>query len=252
MLRPLLWLCLNLICTGQCVADVTHYRYRVVESYPHDRGVFTQGLVYHQHKLYESAGHFGQSRLLVRTLQSTKPLLQHKLPDNIFAEGITLLDDKLYQLSWRSGRVFVYQPQTLEPLREFSIRGEGWGICHNGRELIVSNGSSTLQFFDPQTFELSRTLSVTLNAKPVTQLNELEWIDGLIYANVWQSDWIIMIDPDSGKVVGKAQLDKLLPKALRTRSTDVLNGIAYDRENKRLLVTGKYWPRIYHIELFQD
>lgn len=247
-MRSLLWLLL-IACSSGGVADVVNYQYRVIANFPHDRSVFTQGLVYHQNTLYESAGHYGQSRLLARNLQSSDPLQQHSLPDDLFAEGITIMGDKLYQLTWRSGRVFVYNPETFEPLREFAIAGEGWGITHNQRELIVSNGSAQLQFIDPETFKVLRRLTVTLDGKPVSQLNELEWVNNRIYANVWQSNWIIMIDPSSGAVTGKVRLNHLLPDDLRTATTDVLNGIAYDDESGRLLVTGKYWPRIYHIEL---
>lgn len=255
MLRPLLGFSLSLLvcacASSGGFAETINYRYRVVESFPHDRSVFTQGLVYHQGKLFESAGQYGQSRLLVRTLASSEALQLHQLPDTIFAEGITLMEDRLFQLSWRSGRVFVYDAQTLKPLREYSLAGEGWGLTHNGRELIVSDGSAVLQFIDPDKFTVSRRLAVTLDGKPITQINELEWIDGHIYANIWQSNWIIIIDPESGEVVGKVRLNQLLPDDLRTTTTDVLNGIAYDHDKKRLLVTGKYWPRIYHIELIR-
>ncbi len=230
---------------------VVEYQYRVVNSYPHNPRLFTQGLEYHQGILFESAGQRGQSMVLKRTLDATKALQYQRLPDRFFAEGLTLLNNQLYQLTWQSQQGFIYSPDTLQTTGEFTIKGEGWGLTNNGHQLIISNGSNQLSFIDPKDFSVKRTLNVTFNDKPLRNLNELEWIDGLIYANVWQSDWIVMIDPNSGKVVAKLSLKHLLPAPLKTAKTDVLNGIAYDRENKRLLVTGKYWPLLFHIELFQ-
>ncbi len=228
---------------------VTVYRYRVVEQFPHATDVFTQGLVYRDGLLYESAGQYGESRLLTRTLTDTTPIRETSLPPDLFAEGIAVVGDRLFQLTWRSGRGFVYRRDTLEPLREFRLRGQGWGMAYDGERLIVSNGSSELQFLDPDTLETVKTLTVTRRDRPVAQLNELEWIDGLIYANVWRTDLIVMIDPDSGRIRGEVNLEQLLPSVLRRARTGVLNGIAYDAAGQRLLVTGKYWPRLYHIEL---
>lgn len=241
------------LCLGAAVsAETVTYQYRIVDRFPHDTAVFTQGLVYANQRLYESAGQYGESRLLVRTLADTTPLQQYRLDDQLFAEGLTLFRDKLYQLSWRSGRGFIYDANSLAPLGEFPISGEGWGLTDNGQQLIVSDGSATLQFLDPDDFSVVKKLTVTLNGSPIPRLNELEWIDGAIYANIWQSNWLIIINPETGKVEGKVRLHDLLPPALRTARTNVLNGIAYDREQRRLLVTGKYWPLVYHIELIAE
>lgn len=246
--------CLALLAVAPCGAadEPVTYGYRVVESFPHARDVFTQGLVFEGDRLYESAGQYGESRLLVRTLEDTKPLAQRALKSELFAEGITLFGDRIYQLTWRSGRGFIYDAHTLDTLGEFAIDGEGWGITHNHTHLILSDGTDALQFIDPDTFRVIKRLPVRYDGNPVHRLNELEWVDGLIYANIWQSNWIVMIDPESGQVVGKVRLAGLLPGHLKTASTDVLNGIAYDRKQRRLLVTGKYWPRIYQIELTEE
>ena len=228
---------------------LTTYGYRVVETFPHSRTHFTQGLEFHDGLLYESTGLYGQSQLLVRPLASSMPLKKQQLSRRLFAEGITLLDDKIYQLTWKSGRVLVYDRTTLKPVQEFRIRGEGWGLTNNGRELIMSDGSDQLYFVDPENFSISRSLKVTANGRALHYLNELEWVNGQIYANIWQRDAIAIIAPETGTVVGWINLHNLLPKPLHHRNTDVLNGIAYDKNQHRLLVTGKNWPLIFHIEL---
>lgn len=187
--------------------------------------------------------------MLKRSLSDSEPNFQLALGKKYFAEGLTLLDGRLYQLTWHSQRGFIYNPDNLLMIGDFSIKGEGWGLTNNGRQLIISNGSQWLTFVNPADFSISRKLEVTYENKPLTRLNELEWIDGLIYANIWQSDWLVMIDPQTGKVVARVSLKDILPSQLKTPKTDVLNGIAYDRDNKRLLVTGKYWPQLFHIEL---
>lgn len=252
-LRTVYWLALVLLLLPATAwTDIVTYQYRVVASYPHDTGVFTQGLIYRDGALYESAGQYGESRLLKRTLTDSTPYREHRLPPALFAEGITLLNGRIYQLTWRSHHGFIYDQETLTPLGEFGFSGEGWGLTDNGQHLIVSDGTDRLSFIDPTGFKVIRTIDVRLNGKPVYRLNELEWIDGKLYANIWQTNWIIIIDPESGAVEGRVRLHDILPKELRTRKTDVLNGIAYDREKRRLLVTGKYWPRLYHIELTPD
>lgn len=230
-------------------AAVRDYGYKVVASYPQDRSVFTQGFFIHQGLLYQSAGQYKESRLLSRSLTDSTPNKQTYLADQFFAEGISLLNNKLYQLTWRSGQGFIYDPETLQKTGGFSIAGQGWGLTNNGKELILSNGSATLTFIDPETFAIKRTITVSFNGAPVKLINELEWVEGFIYANIWQSNWILIIDPANGNIIGKALLRGLLPPELKDAKTDVLNGIAYDRDSKRLFVTGKYWPRLYHIEL---
>lgn len=227
------------------------YQYRVIKTFPHSRDVFTQGLEFHNNLLYEGTGLHGQSRVLIRTLQSTTPIRRRFLDTTLFGEGITILHNRLYQLTWQSGRAFMYKADTLQPEGEFTLSGEGWGLTNNGKQLIVSNGSQQLTFIDPAGKNVVKTLDVTLNGKALYHLNELEWVDGAIYANIWKSPWIVMIDPNNGKVTGRVNLQRLLPDRLRDASTDVLNGIAYDRKNKRLFVTGKNWPRLYQIELYK-
>ncbi|MEH6556368.1 MAG: glutaminyl-peptide cyclotransferase [Oceanicoccus sp.] len=228
---------------------VIEYHYRVVASYPHATEIFTQGLEYRHGLLYESAGRRGHSQIAKRSLNAVDPITAKPLSDHFFGEGLSLLDSQLFQLTWQSGRGFIYDPDTLDKIGDFPINGEGWGMTNDGHYLIISNGSSQLSFIDPKTFSIVRTLNVSFEGNLLTNINELEWIDGVIYANIWQSDWIVMIDSETGNVVGKVFLKNLLPDSLRSDKTDVLNGIAFDHKEKRLLVTGKYWPRIYHIEL---
>lgn len=228
---------------------VTDYNFTVIESFPHSRKAFTQGLEFHQNILFESNGQRGESVLIKRRLSQTTAIISHHLHSDLFAEGITVLDGKIYQLTWTSGKGFIYNADTLQPEGEFHIDGEGWGLTNNGKDLILSDGSSRLTIFDPKSNNKLGVIDVKLDGKPINKINELEWVEGLIYANVWQSNWIIMIDPSTGNVVGKVYLKDLLPKKMKNQNTDVLNGIAYDKANKRLLVTGKYWPRIFHIEL---
>jgi|TARA_B110000908_G_scaffold154664_1_gene192187 glutamine cyclotransferase len=230
-------------------SSVIEYQYHIVASYPHSTEIFTQGLEYRRGLLYESAGQRSQSRVTKRSLNAAKPIKTTPLLQRYFGEGLSLLNNQLFQLTWQSGRGFIYHPDTLEKIGDFPIDGEGWGLTNNGQHLIVSNGSSQISFVDPENFSIVRTLNVTFDGIPVPKINELEWVDGVIYANIWQSDWIVMIDSQSGYVVGKVFLKNLLPDELRSAKTDVLNGIAFDHQEQRLLVTGKYWPRIYHIEL---
>lgn len=241
-------LCCLLGCGG-AYADVVNFQYRVVNSFPHSIDVFTQGLVYENGILYESAGIYGESRLLTRPLNKDTPIKQVRLANTYFAEGITIIGEQIFQLTWKSRRGFIYNKSDLAVTGEFHIPGEGWGITTNGSQLIISDGSSRLEFFDPSNFKRIKSLIVRFDGKPVERLNELEWIEGKIFANVWGSNWIVIIDPDTGDITGKVRLESLLADDLRNAHTDVLNGIAYDQTQQRLLVTGKYWPRLYQIEL---
>jgi glutamine cyclotransferase len=225
-----------------------HYAYRIHAQYPQDPTLFTQGLEFDGDTLLQSGGHYGKSRILQRSLTSTTPLNQRRLSRRYFGEGLTVLGDKVYQLTWRSGTGFIYDRNTLEPLQRFAYRGEGWGLCNNGSELIMSDGSATLRFLDPTTLKVKRTLPVTLNGKALRNLNELEWVNGLIYANVWQQSFIVMIDPNTGHVVGRLDLDNLLT-ARQQADADVLNGIAYHAQTGLLFVTGKLWPSLFALEL---
>lgn len=246
LLATSLLLCLSSPCA---LAQPVQLEYQVTAYYPHDRKLFTQGLLWHQGLLYESAGQYGQSRLLTRRLSELSPISQRQLDQHYFAEGIAVLDERLYQLNWRAQRGFIYRPDNLEPIASFYYRGEGWGLTSNGRQLIMSNGSAQLSFRDGDDFGEISQLNVTDQGKPLGRLNELEWVDGLIAANIWQSDTIVFIHPDNGKVVAKLELGSLLPAQLRTSTTGVLNGIAYNAEQQRLYVTGKRWPRLFEIRI---
>ena len=238
---------LLLLCLWVATANaqaVTEYRYKVIEQYPHSTSIFTQGLEFYNGQLLESAGKFGESSLSLRAIPSDKILKSHPLPAAFFAEGITQLNGQIYQLTWQSGKVFVYDAESFEVLNTLTIKGEGWGLTNNGKELIMSNGSDQLHFMNPGNLELRRSLAVSLQGKPVSGLNELEWVEGKIYANVWRTDWVVIIEPDSGHITGMVNL-----KALKPKEADVLNGIAYDSSQQRLYITGKYWPKLYHIEL---
>lgn len=230
----------------QAQATVTEYQYRITAQYPHDKTAFTQGLLIHNGTLYESAGLYGQSKLITRELSSTKPIQTQPIPSNLFAEGISIFNNKLYQLTWKAQTGFLYNPATLKVEKTFTYQGEGWGLTANRHYLIMSNGSDTLTFRDPNSFKIIKTLKVTQNNQPVTHLNELEWINGLIAANIWRKPIIIFIHPDTGMVVGTLNLKKLQPWP---QQKNVLNGIAYNPENHRVYITGKYWKTLYELKV---
>jgi glutamine cyclotransferase len=225
------------------------YTYNIVNTYPHDPDAFTQGLVFEDGILYEGTGRFGHSTLRRVELETGAILQIRDLADQFFGEGITIYGDRIIQLTWQSNVGFVYDKNSFELLREFNYSTEGWGITRDGEHLIMSDGTSTLHFFDPQTFEEISQLEVFDNNGPVTRLNELEYIQGEIYANIWQTDRIARISPETGRVVGWVDLEGLLTAEDRSEPVDVLNGIAYDAETDRLFVTGKLWPTLFEIEL---
>ncbi len=226
------------------------YTYEVVKSYPHDTGAFTQGLVYENGHLLESTGLNGRSSLRDVDLATGAILKKVDVPSQYFAEGLTEYRSKLYQITWQSQKGFVYDRTTFQKQSEFSYTGEGWGLTDTDTSLVLSDGTNKIRFMDPATFKVQRTISVTFNEnEPLDELNELEYIDGEIYANVWQTDTIARIDPATGKVLAWVDLSGLLPAGERAADTDVLNGIAYDTAGKRLFVTGKLWPKIYEIKL---
>ncbi len=225
------------------------YSYNIVNTYPHDPDAFTQGLVFDDGALYEGTGLYGQSTLRRVELETGAILQIRELPDQFFGEGITVYGDRIVQLTWQSKVGFVYGKSTFELLEEFNYSTEGWGITYDGEHLIMSDGTSTLHFLDPQTFEEISQLAVFDDNGPVTRLNELEYVQGGIYANVWQTDRIAMIAPDTGRVVGWIDLEGLLSAEDRAEPVDVLNGIAYDADTDRLFVTGKLWPKLFEIEL---
>jgi glutamine cyclotransferase len=227
--------------------SVPVYTYRIVRSYPHDPDAYTQGLVFHQGFLYEGTGRHGFSTLRRVELESGRVLQMIEMDDRFFGEGVTIYEDKVIQLTWHSRIGFVYDTQTFELLRPFRYPTEGWGITHDGRYLIMSDGTSTLHFIDPQNYAEVARVDVYDDKGPVVRLNELEYVQGEIYANVWQTDRIARIDPKTGRVVGWIDLTGILRDA--DRPVDVLNGIAFDEEQQRLFVTGKLWPELYEIEL---
>ncbi len=234
---------------GQTTAPV--YTYHVVSEYPHDEWAFTQGLVLDGDMLIEGTGRRGQSTLRRVELETGEVVQQVALDGNLFGEGVTLFGDRIFQLTWQSKIGFVYDRATFAVLDTFAYDHEGWGITHDGSRLIVSDGTCTIRFWDPETLQETGRIEVRdggLACRNV-DLNELEYIHGEIWANVWKTDLIYRIDPTTGTVTGMIDLRYLLPLVERTNTTDVLNGIAYDTENDRLFVTGKNWPRLYEIEV---
>jgi len=282
------------------------YRYKVVRTYPHDPRAFTQGLEYEDGVLYESTGLYGQSALIKRNLETGEVLKIERLPRKYFGEGITVFRDRIIQLTWKSQTGFVYDKNTFRLLREFSYRGEGWGLTHDATHLIMSDGTATLRFLDPNTFAEVRRLTVRDNGRPINDLNELEFIPdanahaaqaswrgrpalvsrghlglaspsddasiesegqgqdalatqetppaksshGSIFANIWQSDTIVVIDPDTGRVTGRLDLSALYPRPYGSEA--VLNGIAFLPQSRHLLITGKLWPNLYEIEVVRE
>ncbi len=225
------------------------YGYKVVNSYPHDRQAFTQGLVYEDGQFYEGTGLFGRSSLRRVEVATGKVLQQHDLDPVYFGEGITTFGDRIIQLTWQNRTGFVYDKASFALEREWSYPTEGWGITHDGARLIMSDGTATLRFLDPETLRETGTIDVFDTAGPVTNLNELEYVDGLIYANVWQTDRIAQVDPATGRVRAWIDLTGLLSPADRAVPVDVLNGIAYDDATDRLFITGKLWPKVFEIDL---
>ena len=224
--------------------------YKVLRCFPHDSEAFTQGLVFDEGVLYESTGGEGKSNLRRVDLEDGTVLDSLPLPDKDFGEGLTVWKDYLIQLTWRSNVGYVYDKRDLRKIREFHYEGEGWGLTHDGRYLIMSGGSSTLRFLDPETFEVARTLLVRDHGRPVSDLNELEYVKGEVYANVWQSDRIARISPKTGEVLGWIDLKGLLENAPpKPSQPNVLNGIAWDAGRGRLFVTGKLWPWLFQIEV---
>jgi len=225
-----------------------NFTYEILNTYPHDKNAFTQGLVFDDGVLYEGTGLRGQSSLRRVELDTGNILQIHNLSSQFFGEGITIFGNRIIQLTWQSKIGFVYDKDTFELIQEFNYSTEGWGITHDGDRLIMSDGTETVYFLHPETFEVVDEIKVYYNGEPVKLLNELEYIDGEIYANVWQTDQIVKIAPKSGRVTGWITLTGLLtPEEQNT--ANVLNGIAYDAEAERLFVTGKRWPKMFEIEL---
>ncbi len=229
------------------------YTYTVINSYPHDATAFTQGLLWEDGILYESTGWRGESDVRRVLLESGEVMEEVPIADQYFGEGITIFGDKLYELTWQAQTGFIYDADTLDLLGSFTYPTEGWGMTHDGEQLIMSDGTDTLYFWEPETLVENGRIHVHDGDTPIIRLNELEYIDGEIYANIWQTEYIVRINPDTGAVVGWIDLTGLLSAeeqaGLRDPGNAVLNGIAYDEENGRLFVTGKLWPTLFEIEL---
>ena len=222
--------------------------YQLVRSFPHDPDAFTQGLVFVDGVLYESTGLNGKSGIRKVKIETGEVLQIQPLDARYFGEGIAVVGDRIVQLTWQSGVGFVYDRATFKRLRTFTYQGEGWGITYDGSRLIMSDGTATLRFLDPQTFKETGRLQVRDNGVPVAQLNELEIVKGEIFANVWQKQRIVRISPKTGEVLGWIEMRGLLTPAESAR-VDVMNGIAYDAKNDRLFVTGKYWPKLFEVKV---
>jgi glutaminyl-peptide cyclotransferase len=263
-LKWLLFLALSVECISSCTnTDTTSgssgdsnstntpvISYSIAATYPHDTSSFTEGLEFYKSKLLESTGNKGKSKLLEIDLQTGKPSKNISLEDKYFGEGLTVFNDTLYQLTYQEQVVHAYSAKDFKKIKEFTINGEGWGLTNDGKYLIASNGSSNLYFYEPGTFRLLKTQLITENGSPAVNINELEYINGYVYANQYQYNYIIKIDPNSGQVVGKLDLTDLVNK-VKTQAPYIneLNGIAYNPETKKFYVTGKYWPQIFELQL---
>lgn len=226
--------------------------YSIVKSFPHDTSSYTQGLMIYKGELYEGTGLEGKSKLMKVDLKTGKPIQKIDLDSQFFGEGITILNDTIYQLTYMNKVVFMYSMKDFKKLKEFSIPTEGWGITTDGKELIVSDGTSNLNFYEPGTLAPLRTVSITESGALVNNVNELEFINGYIYANKYQSNYILKIDPVTGIVVGKADLSNLGEQVeAKYPFADVMNGIAYDPDSKKIYITGKWWPELYEIQFSQ-
>lgn len=226
--------------------------YTILAQHPHDTSAYTQGLQVFNGKLYEGTGDFETSSLRITDWKTGNVEKKHMMgTDKIFGEGINIFHDKLYQLTWQSNIVYVYDVKNIDkPITTFKWPNEGWGITNNGKDLIISDGTANLYFVNPVDFKINNTIAVVTNEGPVDNLNELEYIDGFVYANVYQTNYIVKIDPESGHVVGKMVLENLLQASDNIPGrTDVLNGIAYDSTSKTMLITGKRWPKLFEVKL---
>lgn len=233
------------------MADPTFYGYRVEQSYPHDETHYTQGLIFVDGTLYEGTGMNGESLLAEVDLETGEKIRSVDLDKRHFGEGITLLDGKIYQLTWQTNKAFVYDVNTFDLVGEFDYQGEGWGLTTDGTALYMSDGSNRITVRDPRDFSILRTVEVFTSKGELNYLNELEWIDGKIWANVYTTDYIAIIDPATGFVEGVIDFSGLLAVANQTPRSEVFNGIAYDADGDRIFVTGKYWNRLFEVTIFE-
>ena len=225
------------------------YRYKLVHTYPHDSDAFTQGLIYDKGILYEGTGQETGSSLRAVELETGKVLRQHNLDASLFGEGITLYGDKIYQVTWENKVGFVYNKTTFDVINKIYYPTQGWGLTTIGDRIVMSDGTNVLYFYEPEMFTVISRIEVYDNRNKIDSLNELEYIDGEIWANIWMSEKIARIDPETGKVKGYIDLKGILPEADKKPETDVLNGIAYDQERNRIFVTGKKWPKLFEIKI---
>ena len=225
------------------------YTYEVVAEYPHLRTSYTQGLQFVDGELWEGTGEYGRSQLLRTDIASGKVLQSKKLSKEEFGEGITILGDKIYQLTWLNGKLHIYDKATLRHIATHTYKGEGWGLTSDGEKLYMSDGTNYIRVLNPETLAQERRFGVTLRGESLQYLNELEWIDGKIWANVYTTDHIVIINPENGVVEGVVNLSGILPEKERDYKTDVLNGIAYDKATKRIFVTGKNWSKLFEIRV---
>ena len=225
------------------------YTYEVVAEYPHLRTSYTQGLQFVDGELWEGTGEYGRSQLLRTDLVSGKVLQSKKLSKDEFGEGITVLGEKIYQLTWLNGKLHIYDRKMLTPLATHTYKGEGWGLTSDGTKLYMSDGTNHIRVLNPETMAQERRIGVTLRGESLSYLNELEWIEGKIWANVYTTNHIVIINPENGVVEGVIDLTGILPEKEHDNKTDVLNGIAYDKAAKRIFVTGKNWSKLFEIKL---
>jgi glutamine cyclotransferase len=230
-------------------AQVPEYTYRIIHTYPHDPLAFTQGLEYRGGFLYEGTGLEGSSMLRKLDLETGKVLQAIPLEEQFFGEGITVLNDRILELTWQHHRGFIYEQSTFRLLKTFEYPGEGWGLTNDGKQIFMSDGTADIRCWNPDTLNETRRFTVHDGNRPIAMLNELEFVRGEIYANVWQTDRIARISPVDGRVLGWIDLSGLLTEEERTHGANVLNGIAYDRAGDRLFVTGKMWPKLFEIRL---
>lgn len=239
------------ISASSCNAGVKHYKLQVVCEYHHDTGAYTQGLFFDKGKLYESTGQYSESSIRNVDLKTGKVLYKLNFAAKYFIEGSVILNDKLYILTWTNKVAFIYDADSLTYLQTYSYPRQGWGLTTDGKSLIASDGSSKIYFMDEK-FKTTKTLNVTMDGRPVRYLNELEWIDGKIWANVYTTDMIVIINPSDGKIESTVDCTGLLPAAKHSANTDVLNGIAFDPDGEKIYLTGKYWPSLYEVKLIAD
>ncbi len=239
-----------MVCARVSPAAIPTYDYEVVHVYPHDASAFTEGLFYLNGYLYESTGLEEHSTIRKVRLETGEVVQKLDIPAQYFGEGIVAWHGRLISLTWKSHLGFVFDLKTFKLQREFHYEGEGWALTRDDKHIIMSDGTSQLRYLDPNTLKQTGKIEVTIEGKPLGNVNELEWVKGEIYANIWQTNWVVRIDPRDGHVVGGINLSGLLKREdIVSGHTDVLNGIAYDAKNDRLFVTGKNWPKVFEIRL---